>query len=57
MGVGTLLPFARGHAEKGNTRKEPWSFGPAVEATCRRALETRYRLLPYLYTALPRGGS
>ncbi len=51
MGVGALLPFARGHAEKGAVRKEPWSFGPAVEATCRRAIETRYRLLPYLYTA------
>lgn len=50
MGVGSLMPFARAHTEKGNIRKEPWSFGPKVEATCRRALETRYRLLPYLYT-------
>jgi alpha-glucosidase len=51
MGIGALLPFARGHTEKGNIDKEPWAFGPEVEATCRRALETRYRLLPYLYTA------
>ncbi len=50
MGFGALLPFARAHTEKGTASKEPWSFGPAVEATCRRALETRYRLLPYLYT-------
>ncbi len=50
MGVGSLMPFARAHTEKGNIRKEPWSFGPEVEATCRRALQTRYRLLPYLYT-------
>jgi alpha-glucosidase len=50
MGIGTLLPFARAHTEKGNPAKEPWSFGPAVEATCRRAIETRYRLMPYLYT-------
>jgi alpha-glucosidase len=50
MGVGALLPFARAHSEKGSPRREPWSFGPEVEATCRRALETRYRLLPYLYT-------
>ncbi len=50
MGVGSLLPFARGHSEKGSPRREPWSFGPGVEATCRRALETRYRLMPYLYT-------
>jgi alpha-glucosidase len=50
MGVGSLLPFARAHSEKGSPRREPWSFGPGTEATCRRALETRYRLLPYLYT-------
>ena len=51
FGMGALLPFSRAHAEKGNIRKEPWSFGPRVEAICRRALQTRYRLLPYLYTA------
>ncbi|QKK08826.1 MAG: DUF5110 domain-containing protein [Planctomycetota bacterium] len=50
MSVGAMLPFARGHTGKGNIDKEPWSFGPEVEATCRRALERRYRLLPYLYT-------
>ncbi len=50
LGVGALLPFSRAHTEKGNIRKEPWSFGPKVEALARRALETRYRLLPYLYT-------
>ncbi len=50
FGVGTLLPFARGHTGKGNIDKEPWVFGREVEATCRRALERRYRLLPYLYT-------
>ncbi len=50
MGIGALLPFARGHAAKGTVDKEPWAFGPEVEAVCRRALERRYRLLPYLYT-------
>ncbi len=50
MGVGAMLPFARGHTGKGNIDKEPWAFGPEVEATCRRALERRYRMLPYLYT-------
>jgi alpha-glucosidase len=50
MGLGALLPFSRAHTETGNARKEPWSFGPQVEALCRRALQTRYRLLPYLYT-------
>jgi len=50
VGIGALLPFARGHTQKGNVDKEPWSFGPAVEATARRAIERRYRLLPYFYT-------
>lgn len=50
MGFGTLFPFSRGHTAKGNIDKEPWSFTPEIEATCRRALERRYRLLPYIYT-------
>ena len=50
MGFGTLFPFSRGHTAKGNIDKEPWSFTPEVEATCRRALERRYRLMPYIYT-------
>jgi len=50
MGIGALLPFSRGHTEKGNIDKEPWAFGPETEKTCRMALERRYRLMPYLYT-------
>lgn len=50
MGIGSLLPFSRGHTGKGNINKEPWAFGPEVEKTCKMALERRYRLLPYLYT-------
>lgn len=50
MGVGALLPFARGHTGKGNIDKEPWSIGKEVENTCRLALQRRYRLLPHLYT-------
>ena len=50
MSFGALLPFSRGHTAKGNIDKEPWAFGPEVEASCRTAIERRYRLLPYLYT-------
>lgn len=50
MGFAALLPFARGHTEKGAIDKEPWAFGPEVETTCRLALARRYRLMPYLYT-------
>lgn len=50
MGIGSLLPFSRGHTGKGNIDKEPWSFGEKTERTCRLALERRYRLLPFFYT-------
>lgn len=49
--VGAFFPFCRGHAAKGTKDKEPWAFGPEVERTARLALQRRYRLLPYLYTA------
>lgn len=51
MGFGALFPFSRGHTAKDNVQKEPWSFGPEVEASCREALMRRYVLMPYLYTA------
>lgn len=50
MGIAALLPFARGHSVKDSVPHEPWAFGAACEATCRRALNRRYRLMPYLYT-------
>lgn len=50
MGIGALLPFARGHTIMDSRDHEPWSFGKACERTCRRALERRARLVPYLYT-------
>ncbi|MFN9132138.1 MAG: TIM-barrel domain-containing protein [Phycisphaerales bacterium] len=50
MGIGAMMPFARGHYEGGSNLKEPWSFGPDTERTCRQAIERRYRLMPYIYT-------
>mmetsp|Transcript_21163 Transcript_21163/g.45943 ORF Transcript_21163/g.45943 Transcript_21163/m.45943 type:complete len:274 (-) Transcript_21163:61-882(-) len=50
MGIGALLPFARGHTREGSVDHEPWSFGPEIEATCQTALARRYRLLPWMYT-------
>ncbi len=48
--LGALYPFARNHSARGTARQEPWAYGFRAEAACRRALELRYRLLPYLYT-------
>ena len=29
-------------------RREPWTYGPIAEAAARKALELRYKLLPYV---------
>ncbi|BBN14507.1 alpha-glucosidase [Marchantia polymorpha subsp. ruderalis] len=50
MGIGAMLPFARGHSEKGTVDHEPWEFGKECEDVCRQALYRRYRILPHLYT-------
>ncbi len=42
-------PFFRCHTALGTRRHEPWSFGKEVEAACRKAVQNRYALLPYLY--------
>ncbi|MGH2523076.1 MAG: TIM-barrel domain-containing protein, partial [Anaerolineales bacterium] len=47
--AGAFYPFCRNHAAAGTNPHEPWAFGPEVESICRKYLELRYRLLPYLY--------
>jgi alpha-glucosidase len=49
--VGALTPFFRNHSALGTARQEPWAFGEPYESICRRWIELRYELLPYLYTA------
>ncbi len=48
--LGALLPFCRNHSAKDTLAQEPWAFGEPFESAYRTAIETRYRLLPYLYT-------
>jgi len=48
--VATFQPIDRDHTEKGTADQEPWVNGPEAEAIRRRFIETRYRLMPYLYT-------
>jgi alpha-glucosidase len=50
MGIGAMLPFCRAHTDVWTREHEPWSWGPDIESTCRRAIIRRYRLLPYWYT-------
>lgn len=46
--VGIFYPFFRNHCALGWRAQEPWAFGSEVEAHCRKFIETRYRLLPYI---------
>jgi alpha-glucosidase len=54
MQYGAMTPFCRCHNEAGERDQYPWSFGPGVEKRSRAALELRYRLLPYIYSAFMR---
>ncbi len=47
---GALYPYSRTHTRKDTPDQEPWSFGPEVEESARRAIRLRYRLIPYLYS-------
>lgn len=49
--VGAFYPFARNHCDQGGVRQEPWAFDRATLDACRTAINRRYRLLPYIYTA------
>jgi alpha-glucosidase len=48
--VAAFQPIDRDHTEKGTSDQEPWVGGADHEAIRRHFLETRYQLLPYLYT-------
>src|SRR5579864_4486250 len=43
-------PFFRDHAAKGSLPHEIWNNGLEPEVIRRRYIETRYRLLPYIYS-------
>ena len=50
--LGVFNPFFRAHAAKETRNREPWVDGPEHEAIRKRYIETRYRLLPYIYTGM-----
>ena len=50
MEVSAFQPIDRDHTEKSSAGQEPWVGGPAQEAIRRRFIETRYELMPYIYT-------
>ncbi len=50
--MGAFLPFFRNHTALVSANQEPWAFGEPYTSLNRSAIELRYRLLPYLYTAV-----
>ena len=48
---GVFFPFVRNHSIEGSVDQEPWAFNGEVLDVCRTAIERRYRLMPYIYTA------
>ncbi|HIE38067.1 MAG TPA: DUF5110 domain-containing protein, partial [Anaerolineae bacterium] len=50
--MGVFLPFLRAHTIFDSPDQEPWSWGEPYLSINRETIRLRYRLLPYLYTAL-----
>ncbi len=50
--VGAFNPIYRDHTMKDSADQEPWVHGPEHEAIRRRYIEERYKLMPYIYTAV-----
>jgi alpha-glucosidase len=50
--MSTFQPIDRNHSEKGVPHREPWVHGLDQENIRRRYIEERYKLMPYLYTAV-----
>jgi alpha-glucosidase len=49
--LGSFHSFYRTHSSGDHGDQEPWSFGETALNLVRKAIEFRYKMLPYLYTA------
>ncbi|MFA8341779.1 MAG: glycoside hydrolase family 31 protein [Rhodothermaceae bacterium] len=51
LNIGAFTPFFRNHTEINSPQQEPWIFGDAHTVAARKIINTRYRLMPYIYSA------
>ncbi|XP_070371020.1 maltase-glucoamylase isoform X1 [Equus asinus] len=52
MQLGAFYPFSRNHNTFGTRRQDPVAWNSTFEMISRNVLQTRYTLLPYLYTLM-----
>ena len=50
MQASVFFPIMRSHSSNTSTARFPWLYGPEAEAAMRKALDLRYRLIPYYYS-------
>ncbi|MBL0051197.1 MAG: glycoside hydrolase family 31 protein [Bacteroidetes bacterium] len=51
LSMAVYTPFFRNHTMINTRDKEPWALGEETESMARECINTRYKLLPYIYTA------
>jgi alpha-glucosidase len=50
MQAGVFFPIMRTHSTRTVTPHFPWLFGPEAQGAITKAIDLRYRLIPYLYS-------
>lgn len=50
MEAGVFFPIMRTHSALSRTPRFPWLFGPEAESAIGKAINLRYRLIPYYYS-------
>jgi alpha-glucosidase len=50
MEAGVFFPIMRAHSDKKFTAHFPWLYGPDAQTAMTKAIDLRYRLIPYYYS-------